>query len=110
MSDVGVSVISYKEQRIRFVDYSPPVGLDGAVWFSKLPRKLPSATNLVRTFDSMSWLAIAVSMLVVSLFLTLVSYLGTHYGTGSRDYCHRGNLGLSQRKRLPMYSALNELQ
>ena len=64
-SDVGVGIISYKEQRIKFVDFSPPVGLDGAVWISKLPRKLPPATNLVRTFDSMSWLAIGVSMLVV---------------------------------------------
>ena len=86
ISDVGVGIISYKEQRIQFVDYSPAVGLDGRVWVSRLPRKLPPMTNLLRAFDTMSWLAIGVSILVVSLFLPLVSFLGTHYGTGSRDY------------------------
>ena len=85
-SDVGVASMSYKEPRIQFVDYSPAVGPDGSVWWSKLPRKLPPATNLIRTFDNMSWAAIGLCMLIVSLFLTIVSYLGSHYGVGTRDY------------------------
>ena len=84
--DVGVGLVSYQEQRIRFVDYSPAVSVNGFVWFSKLPRKLPPATNLVRTFDTMSWVAIGVSMFLVSFFLIIVSLLGSHYGIGSRDY------------------------
>ena len=71
---------------MKFVDYSPGVGIDGVVWLSQLPRKLPPATNLIRTFDTMSWTMIGVSMLGVSIFLTIVSYLGSHYGIGSRDY------------------------
>ena len=69
-----------------FVDYSPAVGEDGTVWFSKLPQKLPPATNLMRIFDSKSWAAIFLSMLTVSLLLTLVSYLGKDYGVGTRNY------------------------
>ena len=85
-SDVGVACIGYLERRIKFVDYSHPVGTGGAVWWSSLPRKLSPATNLIRTFDTMNWIAIGVSILMVSLFLTLVSYLGSHYGIGSQDY------------------------
>lgn len=78
--------MSYKEARILFVDYSPAVGEDGSVWWSKLPQKLPPATNLVRTFDTTSWAMTGLAMLTVSLFLMLVSYLGSHYGVGTRDY------------------------
>ena len=68
--------MSYKEARILFVDNSPAVGEDGFVW-SKLPQKLPPATNLTRTFDTMSWAMTGLAMLTVSLFLMLV---------GTRDY------------------------
>ena len=78
--------MSYKEARILFVDYSPAVGEDGSVWWSKLPQKLPPATNLIRTFDATSWAMTGLAMLTVSLFLMLVSYLGSHYGVGTRDY------------------------
>ena len=34
-SDVGVSIISYTEDRNSFIDYSPPVGTDSMVWVTK---------------------------------------------------------------------------
>ena len=34
-SDVGVSIISYTEERNSFIDYSPPVGTDSMVWVTK---------------------------------------------------------------------------
>ena len=53
-SDVGTAIMSYKVDRMQFVDYSLAIGLDGAVWWSKLPTKVASMTNLIRTFDYVS--------------------------------------------------------
>ena len=78
--------MSYKIDRMKFVDYSSAIGLDGAVWWSKLPTKLPPVTNLVKTFDSISWGLIGISLVVISSLLAIVAYLGTHYGVGTTDY------------------------
>ena len=71
---------------MEFVDYSPGIGVDGVVWYSKLPQKVPPTTNLVKTFDTASWVCIGASLLLMSSLLTLVSYLGTHYGVGTTEY------------------------
>ena len=34
-SDLGVSIISYTEERNSFIDYSPAVGTDSMVWVTK---------------------------------------------------------------------------
>ena len=65
LSDVGICIISYTLERGSFIDYSHPVGLDGAKWMSKPPQKLPPATNIIRIFDGVTWLLVFVSMLSV---------------------------------------------
>ena len=55
------------------------------VWFSRLPQKLPSATNLISTFDKETWLLIGCSLALVSFTLILTSYIGTEYGVKSTD-------------------------
>ena len=65
ISDVGITVISYTEERGSFIDYSHPVGLDGMKWTSKPPQKLPPATNIIRIFDGTTWLLVLVSMTAV---------------------------------------------
>ena len=83
--DVGITVISYSQERNSFIDYSHPVGQDGPVWLSKPPQKLPPSTNIVRVFDSMTWLFVFVSMVTVSLMLLIASQLGIQYGVGTSD-------------------------
>ena len=85
-SDVGTAIMSYKVDRMQFVDYSLAIGLDGAVWWSKLPTKVASMTNLIRTFDSVSCGLIGISLVLISSLLTIVAYLGTRYGVGTKDY------------------------
>ena len=65
MSDVGICIISYTWERGTFIDYSHPVGLDGAKWMSKPPQKLPPATNIIRIFDGITWLLVSISVLAI---------------------------------------------
>ena len=72
-------------ERASFIDYSHPVGVDAMKWMSKPPQKLPPATNIVRIFDSITWLLIFISMLAVSFTLVAASYVGLQYGVGTTD-------------------------
>ena len=64
-ADVGISIISYTDERQTLVDYSHGIGVDAMNWISKPPGKLPPSTNIVRTFDYYSWIMIGVSLLTV---------------------------------------------
>ena len=54
-------------------------------WMSKPPQKLPPATNIVRIFDSITWLLIFIAMIAVSFTLVVASYVGLQYGVGTTD-------------------------
>ena len=66
-ADVGVSIISYTSERNELIDYSHAIGVDAMSWISKPPGKLPSSTNIVRTFDYYSWMMIGASLISVRL-------------------------------------------
>lgn len=63
--DVGISVISYTQERGSFVDYSHPVKDDGSKWISKPPQKHPPSTNIIHIFDKRTWLMILISMVII---------------------------------------------
>ena len=84
-SDVGISILSYTEERVAFIDYSHQVGEDGMRWVSKPPQKLPPSANLTRVFDNQSWLMILISMLVMSMVLIVVSNISLKIGAGTHD-------------------------
>ena len=72
-ADVGVGIISYTSVRNELVDYSHAIGVDAMSWISKPPGKLPSSTNIVRTFDYYSWMMIGASLMSVRLGVSIVS-------------------------------------
>ena len=82
---MGISILSYTEERVAFIDYSHAVGEDGMRWVSKPPQKLPPATNLTRIFVVTSWLMILVSILIVSIVLVLISNVSLKIGVGTHD-------------------------
>ena len=84
-SDVGISILSYTEERVAFIDYSHQVGEDGMRWVSKPPQKLPPSSNLIQVFDRQSWLMILLSMLFVTIALVFVSSLSLKIGVGTHD-------------------------
>ena len=55
-------VIGYSPSRFAAVDYSPPLGPFEQNWISRLPRKLPPYTNLIKTFDKTTWILIGLSI------------------------------------------------
>ena len=85
-SDLGVTAMSYNAERAEFIDYTHQLGIDGMVWVSKPPQKLPPITNILRIFDVTSWVLILASMLSVSVVLLAVSKVGTLYGGKDQDY------------------------
>ena len=78
--------MSYNAERAEFIDYTHQLGIDGMVWVSKPPQKLPPITNILRIFDVTSWVLILASMLSVSIVLLVVSKVGTLYGGKNQDY------------------------
>ena len=78
--------MSYNAERASFIDYTHQLGIDGMVWVSKPPQKLPPITNILRIFDLSSWMFILLSMITVGLALLLVSRVGTQYGGQRQDY------------------------
>ena len=64
-ADVGISIISYTVERNTLIDYSHGIGVDAMNWISKPPGKLPPSTNIVRTFDYITWGLIGASFLAV---------------------------------------------
>ena len=78
--------MSYNAERALFIDYTHQLGIDGMVWVSKPPQKLPPITNILSIFDMTSWMLIFASMLTVSAALLAVSKVGTFYGGKSQDY------------------------
>ena len=80
--DVGITFLGYTQERGSFIDYSHPVGEAGMMWISKIPQKLPPATNYFRVFDKTTWLLILLSMVSTSLTLLIASRVGLSYGSG----------------------------
>ena len=78
--------MSYNAERASFIDYTHQLGIDGMVWVSKPPQKLPPITNILRIFDVSSWMFILLAMIAVGLALLLVSRVGTLYGGQRQDY------------------------
>ena len=78
--------MSYNAERASFIDYTHQLGIDGMVWVSKPPQKLPPITNILRIFDVSSWMFILLAMISVGLALLLVSRVGTLYGGQRQDY------------------------
>ena len=70
--DLGVNSISYKVERARFVDYTLPVGPDGAVFVSKPPQRLSAITNIIGIFDTVSWICILLSLVLVTMALFII--------------------------------------
>ena len=78
--------MSYNAERASFIDYTHQLGIDGMVWVSKPPQKLPPIANILRIFDLTSWAFILASLLLVSFGLLVVSKVGTFYGGKKQDY------------------------
>ena len=83
--DIGVTAMSYNSERAAFIDYTHQLGIDGMVWVSKPPQKLPPITNILRIFDMASWLLILASFISASCFLLLFSRTAISYGGKSQD-------------------------
>ena len=83
--DVGITAIYYTHERLAIIDFSFAVGDAGLTWVSKIPQKLPPATNIVRIFDKTSWLLIFISMMTTSFMLQIASRAGLAYGVGTAD-------------------------
>ena len=64
-ADVGICIISYTMERNMLIDYSHGIGVDAMNWISKPPGKLPTSTNIVRSFDYYGWAMIGISLLAV---------------------------------------------
>ena len=78
-------VIGYSPSRFTAIDFSHPLGPYQTNWHSRLPRKLPPYTNLIKTFDKTTWILIGLSISSVVVILVFASFLGSEYGVGSRD-------------------------
>ena len=72
--DLGVTIISYKIDRARFIDYTFPVGEDGINWISLPPKNLPSFTNIIWLFDAVSWSCIFISLVLVTTTLFIIAW------------------------------------
>ena len=79
-ADLGITNIWYLPSRQSVVDYSVSVGDTAMKWISKPPEKLTPVTNIIRTFDSYSWLMIGVSIISFIVSWFIVSRLGQTYG------------------------------
>ncbi|XP_023345277.1 glutamate receptor 1 [Eurytemora carolleeae] len=75
-ADIGVTFISYTYERIQFVAYTLPVGLDVSNWISMYPGKVSPATNIVKVFDTKGWIAIGICTLAIGFALLLVRFVG----------------------------------
>ena len=67
-------------------DCSQPTHYGHMYWITRAPREVFPYTNLLRIFNTPSWLLLLFSLLLVTLFLIVAAKLGTHYGVGTDDW------------------------
>ena len=85
-ADLGVDKFACNHARSTVVLCSQPLVYRAYRWFSRAPRPLPPALNLVRIFTSSSWLAVFTSVIAVTILLLIVAMVGKTYGINTFNY------------------------
>ena len=67
------------------MDYTPTLLDNGIKWVTRAPRKISSASNLIKIFDETSWFLTLISMVSIGLSLLLAYKVGSCYGLENRD-------------------------
>ena len=85
-ADLGVDGFACSHARSTVVLCSQALYYRVYRWFSRAPRPLPPASNLVRIFTSSSWLAVFTSVIAVTILLLIVAMVGKTYGINTFNY------------------------
>ena len=54
--DVAMSYLGIKAARYSVIDYTMPTQIEASSWVSKAPGKADPFWNIIKTFDTFSWI------------------------------------------------------
>ena len=87
-ADLGVGPFACTHARSTMVDCSHALKHSFLHWFTRPPRPLPPATNILRIYSAACWFMIFITIVCVSVFLVLAAKMGSYYDVTNENYQH----------------------